>query len=108
MKKILLVASAFIVGFIANAQQKADDIIKVKIEKFDFGKIKQSVPVTTYFEITNTSDKPIVFKSSSSCLVYKVPVGLLGLLMMIAFVFFVITFSNSLIGGSAKPFTIPL
>jgi hypothetical protein len=66
MKKILLVASAFIVGFIANAQQKADDIIKVKIEKFDFGKIKQSVPVTTYFEITNTSDKPIVIESATA------------------------------------------
>ena len=66
MKKILLVASAFIVGFISNAQQKADDIIKVKIEKFDFGKIKQSVPVTTYFEITNTSDKPIVIESATA------------------------------------------
>jgi hypothetical protein len=66
MKKILLIASAFIVGFSANAQQKADDVIKVKTEKFDFGKIKQSVPVTTYFEITNTSDKPIVIESATA------------------------------------------
>ena len=66
MKKILLIASAFIVGFIASAQQKADDIVKVKNDKFDFGKIKQSVPVTTYFEFTNTSDKPIVIESATA------------------------------------------
>jgi len=68
MKKILLIAAAFIVGFSATAQQKADDLIKVKAEKFDFGKIKQNQPVTTYFEFTNTSDKPIVIESAvASC-----------------------------------------
>ncbi len=66
MKKILLIATAFIVGFSATAQQKADDIIKVKSEKFDFGKIKQNSPVTTYFEITNTSDKPIVIETATA------------------------------------------
>jgi hypothetical protein len=66
MKKILLIASAFIVGLTASAQQKADDIIKVKSEKFDFGKIKQNVPVTTYFEFTNTSDKPLVIESATA------------------------------------------
>ena len=66
MKKILLIASAFIVGFTASAQQKADDVVKVKTDKFDFGKIKQSVPVTTYFEFTNTSDKPIVIESATA------------------------------------------
>ena len=68
MKKILLIATAFIVGFSATAQQKADDLIKVKSEKFDFGKIKQNAPVTTYFEITNTTDKPIVIENvTASC-----------------------------------------
>ena len=66
MKKILLIATAFIVGFSATAQQKADDIIKVKTEKFDFGKIKQNAPVTTYFEITNTSDKPVVIETATA------------------------------------------
>ena len=66
MKKILLIATAFIVGFSASAQQKADDLIKVKSEKFDFGKIKQNEPVTTYFEFTNTSDKPIVIESATA------------------------------------------
>jgi hypothetical protein len=68
MKKILFIAASFIIGFSANAQQKTDDVVKVKNEKFDFGKIKQSVPVTTYFEITNTSDKAIVIENAvASC-----------------------------------------
>ena len=67
MKKIFLIASAFIVGFTASAQQKADDFVKLKAEKFDFGKIKQNEPVTTYFEMTNTSNKPIVITVTPSC-----------------------------------------
>src|SRR5690349_11732778 len=65
MKKLFLIA-AFVVGFAANAQQKADDIIKVKSEQFDFGKIKQNTPVTTYFEIKNTSDKPVVIENATA------------------------------------------
>jgi hypothetical protein len=50
------------------AQQKADDVIKVNTEKFDFGKIKQGVPITTYFEIKNISDKPVVVENTwGSC-----------------------------------------
>jgi len=68
MKKILLLAAVFSVGFTAMAQQKADEVIKVNAEKYDFGKIKQSVPVTKYFTITNTSDKPIIIENSwASC-----------------------------------------
>src|SRR5688572_14262892 len=68
MKKIFLIATAFIVGFAATAQQKADDFIKLRSEKFDFGKIKQNEPVTTYFEFTNTSNKPVVIESAvASC-----------------------------------------
>lgn len=66
MKKILFIAASFIIGFTASAQQKTEDVIKVKAEKFDFGKIKQSVPVTTYFEITNTSDKAIVIENAAA------------------------------------------
>ena len=66
MKKILLIAASFIIGFSVNAQQKADEVIKVKAEKYDFGKIKQSVPVTTYFELTNVSDKPLVIESATA------------------------------------------
>lgn len=65
MKKLLFMAALLVGGLAVNAQeQKADDIIKVNTEKYDFGKIKQGVPVTTYFEITNTSDKPVVIENA--------------------------------------------
>jgi hypothetical protein len=64
MKKILLLAAIFVTGFTAMAQQKADEVIKVNTEKYDFGKIKQGTPVTTYFTITNTSDKPIAIENA--------------------------------------------
>jgi activator of HSP90 ATPase len=76
MKKLLLIATTLFVGFSAMAQQKADDVIKVKTEKIDFGKIKQSVPVTTYFEIKNVSDKPVVIETaygSCGCTTPEVP-----------------------------------
>jgi hypothetical protein len=68
MKQLLFIAAAFICGFTTMAQQKATDVAKVNTEKFDFGKIKQGVPVTTFFEITNTTDKPLVIENSwGSC-----------------------------------------
>lgn len=64
MKKFFLVASLFVAGFAANAQQKAEEVIKVSTEKYDFGKIKQGVPVTTLFTITNTSSKPVAIENA--------------------------------------------
>src|SRR5215218_3016129 len=66
MKQLLFIAAAFICGITAKAQQKADDIVKVNTETYDFGKIKQGVPVSTFFEITNTSDKPVVIEKTVS------------------------------------------
>ena len=63
MKKLLLLAVLFTAGISAMAQ-KADDFIKINSEKYDFGKIKQGVPVTTFFTITNTTDKPIVIENA--------------------------------------------
>ncbi len=68
MKKFFLLAAAFIVSVGAMAQPKADDIMKVSEEKHDFGKIKHNVPVTCTFEITNTSNKPIIIETAwASC-----------------------------------------
>lgn len=64
MKKLLFLAAAFVAGFSTMAQQKADDVIKISADKHDFGKIKQGVPVTTYFTITNTTDKPVVIENA--------------------------------------------
>lgn len=66
MKKILFIAAAFLTGITAMAQQKPDDVVKVNTEKYDFGKIKQGIPVTTYFEVTNTSDRPLVIESATA------------------------------------------
>lgn len=68
MKSILLAATAFFFSVAVMAQTKAEDVIKMNVEKYDFGKIKQNVPVTYFFEIKNTSDKPIVVENSwGSC-----------------------------------------
>ena len=68
MRKLFLLATAFVFGIAAMAQQKIEEVIKVDMEQYDFGKIKQGVPVTTYFTITNISDKPIVIENAqASC-----------------------------------------
>ncbi|MDQ6609563.1 MAG: DUF1573 domain-containing protein [Bacteroidota bacterium] len=64
MKKFFFLAAAFVAGIGAMAQQKADEVIKVSADKHDFGKIKQGVPVSTFFTITNTSDKPLVIENA--------------------------------------------
>lgn len=73
MKKIFLFASALVFGLAAMAQTKSDDVVKFNTEKHDFGKIKQGVPVTYYFEIKNTSDKPIVVENASASCGCTVP-----------------------------------
>lgn len=62
MKKLFFLAAAFVTGFAAMAQ-KPDEVIKLNMETYNFGKIKQNVPVTTYFEVTNISDKPVVIEN---------------------------------------------
>lgn len=66
MKKLLFIAAAFIIGVTAMAQQKVDNLVKLNADTYSFGKIKQGVPVTTYFIITNTSDKPVVIESATA------------------------------------------
>lgn len=73
MKKIILIASTFVFSVAAMAQQKVDDVIKMNTEKHDFGKVKQGVPVTYFFEIKNTSDKPVVVENASASCGCTVP-----------------------------------
>ena len=78
MKKIALLATGFLFSFAAMAQTqtqsqapaqtKAEDYIKMNEDKHDFGKLKQGVPVTYYFEIKNISNKPVIVESAvASC-----------------------------------------
>ncbi len=68
MKKIFLLASAFVFTLAVSAQVKVDELIKVNTDNHDFGKVKQGVPVSYYFEIKNISDKPVVVENTwASC-----------------------------------------
>jgi len=69
MKKLLLFASAVILSASVFAQaKKAEDVLKFKELSYDFGKIKQSVPVTHDFVFTNVSDNPVIIESAmASC-----------------------------------------
>ena len=77
MKKILLLTALFTATMALKAQdRKPEDVIKVNTEKYDFGKIKQNVPVTTEFTITNISDKPIAIENawgSCGCTTPEIP-----------------------------------
>jgi len=68
MKKLFLMA-AVLFSIAVNAQEKkVDDLVKLNAEKYDFGKIKKDIPVTTYFEITNTTSAPVIIESvTASC-----------------------------------------
>ena len=68
MKKIVLFATAFMFTLAAMAQAKVDDLIKMNVEKHDFGKVKQNAPPVYYFEIKNISNKPVVVENTwASC-----------------------------------------
>jgi hypothetical protein len=69
MKKVLLLASAVILSSAIFAQQKkAEDALKFSNLSYDFGKIKQGVPVTHDFPFTNITDGPVVIESAiASC-----------------------------------------
>ncbi len=68
MKKIFLVLTTLFLGIAVIAQSKPDDVAKVNTDAYDFGKIKQGVPVATFFEIKNITDKPLVVENTwGSC-----------------------------------------
>ncbi|MEI9946042.1 MAG: DUF1573 domain-containing protein [Chitinophagaceae bacterium] len=66
MKKLVLFVSLLVAGFAVNAQNTADDLIKVNTETHNFGKIKQGVPVTFSFELKNISNAPVVVENTSA------------------------------------------
>jgi Protein of unknown function (DUF1573) len=71
MKKAVLFLSAFILSlslFAQTAATTAPDLIKFASTTYDFGKIKQSVPVNHDFTFTNVSNGPIVIETAvASC-----------------------------------------
>ena len=73
MKKLFLFATALMFSVAVMAQTKADDVAKFNTESHSFGKIKQNVPVTYFFEIKNISDKPLVVENASASCGCTVP-----------------------------------
>jgi len=74
MKKLLFIAAAFIVTSGAIAQTtKPDQLAKFNTDKYDFGKVKQNVPAVYSFEITNTSNKPLVIENAHATCGCTVP-----------------------------------
>lgn len=73
MKKIVLLSTAFLFSLAVMAQTKAEDLIKMNEETHDFGKLKQGVPVTYYFEIKNISAKPVIVENATASCGCTVP-----------------------------------
>jgi hypothetical protein len=69
MKQILLFIAILGFGFTASAQnetKKAEEVIKFKEMKYNFGKIKQGVPVNHEFEFTNVSGTPVIIENATA------------------------------------------
>jgi hypothetical protein len=67
MKTILLALSVMLLSGAAFSQsKKAEELVKFKETTYDFGKIKQGVPVTHEFAFTNITDKPVIVESATA------------------------------------------
>jgi hypothetical protein len=70
MKKtfLLMFVSIFSATLFAQDAKKAEDVVKFKTLTYNFGKIKQGVPVTHEFLFTNASERPVVIETAqASC-----------------------------------------
>lgn len=67
MKKLLLgfLALSSATVFAQTTTKKADDLAKLNVETFNFGKIKQNVPATATFVVTNISSEPLLIENAT-------------------------------------------
>lgn len=66
MKTLMLALSVMLFSTAAFSQVKADALVNFKETTYDFGKIKQGVPVNHEFEFNNVSGKPVVIESATA------------------------------------------
>ncbi len=64
MKKILFAILA-LSSTSLFAQKKADDVAKIDVQTYDLGKVKQGVPATATFVVTNISSEPLLIEQAS-------------------------------------------
>ena len=56
---------ALTMGTSVIAQKKVTDVAKFSTDTYDFGKIKQNVPATAVFTVTNTSNTNLIIEQAS-------------------------------------------
>ncbi|MGN6532067.1 MAG: DUF1573 domain-containing protein [Ginsengibacter sp.] len=67
MKRILF-AALLLSSTSLFAQKKADDIAKLNVTTYDFGKVKQNVPPTATIVVTNIGTEPLIIEQATpSC-----------------------------------------
>ena len=67
MKTLMLALSVMLFSTAVFSQSiKAEELVDFKEKVYDFGKIKQGVPVNHEFQFTNISDKPVVIESATA------------------------------------------
>lgn len=64
MKKLLLAALLFS-SCSLFAQKKADDIAKINVQTYDLGKVKQNVPATATFVVTNIGKEDLIIAQAN-------------------------------------------
>jgi Protein of unknown function (DUF1573) len=65
MKKLLLSFAALTCSALLFAQKTAADVAKFASETIDLGKIKQGVPVTATFVVTNIGTEPLIIEQAN-------------------------------------------
>ncbi len=69
MKKLLfslLMVVSVLSVFAQSTGKKAENLVKFKELRHDFGKIKQGVPVTHDFEFLNIAAEPVIIETASA------------------------------------------
>ena len=64
MKKILFAILA-LSSTSLFAQKKADDVAKLDVQTYDLGKVKQGIPATATFIVTNIGSEPLLIEQAS-------------------------------------------
>lgn len=65
MKKLLLSFAALTFSVMLFAQKTAADVAKFTSETIDLGKVKQGVPVTATFVVTNIGTDPLIIEQAN-------------------------------------------
>jgi hypothetical protein len=65
MKKIILSLTALVMTVSLFAQKTVADVAKIATETIDLGKIKQGVPATATFIVTNVSKEPLIIEQAN-------------------------------------------